>query len=220
MDAREVQNDLEEALRALVESEQAKTWTSAVGTIVRFDAAKQTATIQLAVKGQIKTPDGKQKTVDLPLLEDVPVQFPGGGGTTLTFPVKPGDEVLVNFTSQSPDGWQQSGGQQAPASTGRNGLSNGFAQLGFRSNPRALGNVDTSGAQLRSDDGKTTIGLSSSGGISIKTDKGVAIESAGDVTVTGTLKVSGDVIAGTISLKEHIHSGVVPGGGNTAQPVP
>lgn len=43
----------------------------------------------------------------------------------------------------------------------------------------------------------------------------------GDMEASGDIKTStGDVIATTISLKTHIHSGVQPGGGTTAVPVP
>ncbi|WP_457849452.1 hypothetical protein, partial [Staphylococcus aureus] len=38
-------------------------------------------------------------------------------------------------------------------------LSDGFAILGFRSQPRALSNISTTSAQLRSDDGATFIDL-------------------------------------------------------------
>lgn len=43
----------------------------------------------------------------------------------------------------------------------------------------------------------------------------------GDLTLdAGNAVVSGDVTAGTISLENHVHSGVQPGGGDTGKPVP
>jgi phage baseplate assembly protein V len=38
--------------------------------------------------------------------------------------------------------------------------------------------------------------------------------------VTGNLEVAGDVKAGTVSLKTHVHSGVTTGGGTSGQPIP
>lgn len=48
----------------------------------------------------------------------------------------------------------------------------------------------------------------------------LAIDVKGSVTVTaaGNVTVQGDVVADGISLKNHVHGGVQPGGGNTAGP--
>jgi phage baseplate assembly protein gpV len=51
---------------------------------------------------------------------------------------------------------------------------------------------------------------------------GVSISVAGgaiSITAPGNITVNGDVIANGISLETHLHSGVVPGGSNTGQPV-
>ncbi|MGR3435270.1 MAG: phage baseplate assembly protein V [Shimia sp.] len=40
----------------------------------------------------------------------------------------------------------------------------------------------------------------------------------GNMTINGTLVVTGDVIAGGISLKTHTHGGVLPGGSHTGGP--
>ncbi|MBS7546253.1 phage baseplate assembly protein V [Ancylobacter oerskovii] len=51
---------------------------------------------------------------------------------------------------------------------------------------------------------------------------GIAIVSAGDLTIDcqgGNVVVTGDVIADGVSLKQHIHSDVEPGIGNTGGPV-
>ena len=41
----------------------------------------------------------------------------------------------------------------------------------------------------------------------------------GDLTLTGTITATVDVIGGGKHLKTHIHSGVTPGGGNSGAPV-
>jgi phage baseplate assembly protein V len=40
------------------------------------------------------------------------------------------------------------------------------------------------------------------------------------LTTTGRIEAAGDVLAGTVSLQQHIHGGVESGGGFTAQPKP
>ncbi|MCL9653139.1 hypothetical protein L2088_00345 [Pseudomonas protegens] len=86
-----------------------------------------------------------------PLLLDCPVQFPAGGGCTLTFPVAKGDECLVVFSSRCIDAWWQSGGIQVQAELRMHDMSDGFALLGFRSLPRMIPGISTSAVQLRSD---------------------------------------------------------------------
>lgn len=41
---------------------------------------------------------------------------------------------------------------------------------------------------------------------------------SGSANITGTMKVTGDVTAGNISLQKHVHGGVETGGGNTGAP--
>lgn len=227
-DARERISDPEEALRSAIEQQLANFWTSAPGRVVSYDAAKQRVSVQLSVKGFIKQEDGTQKSVDIPVLQDVPVQFPSGGGQTMTFPVKEGDEVLMHFTSRSPASWQQSGGDQVPTDSRMNNLSNGFAVLGFRSDPRALENVSGDATEIRSDDGNTKISLSGAGGVGISTDKTVSVSAAqgvtmtggaGDITFTGTLKVIGEIDLNGIQLSTHKHKDVQPGSSNSGTPV-
>ncbi|MCW5666469.1 MAG: phage baseplate assembly protein V [Piscinibacter sp.] len=45
------------------------------------------------------------------------------------------------------------------------------------------------------------------------------VECTGNVTLAGTLTATVDVLGGGKSLKNHVHSGVEPGGGNSGTPV-
>lgn len=227
MDLRERINDDEEMIRSAIDQAMTRMWTSAPGRVVSYNAAKQTASIQVTVKSFVKQPDGSQKAVDLPILEEVPVQFPGAGGQTMTFPVKAGDECVIMFMSRASDAQQQSGGDQQPSDASTHGLSHPRAMLGFRSNPRALQNVSTDATEVRSDDGNTKISLSGAGGIGISTDKSVGISAAsgvsitggaGNVSFTGTLIVTGEIILNGIHLSTHKHTGVQSGGDTSAGP--
>jgi len=48
---------------------------------------------------------------------------------------------------------------------------------------------------------------------------GVAQTGGGAATFSGSMTVTGDVTAEGTSLHNHVHGGVVPGGGNTGAPV-
>ncbi len=50
--------------------------------------------------------------------------------------------------------------------------------------------------------------------------KGAVVQTGGDVSMSGTATVATDVIGGGISLKNHHHSGVTPGGGTSGPPLP
>ena len=104
------------------------------GIVESFDSAAQTATVRPALKRRNR----KGEAVSLPLLRDVPVFFPGGRTSGITWPVARGDECLLVFADSAIDGWFESGEAEAPASERRHDLSDAFAFVGFRSRPNAL----------------------------------------------------------------------------------
>lgn len=76
--------------------------------------------------------------------------------------------------------------------------------------------VGTSGVILRSGDATVKFTLEASG-ITIETNgMDITINGGGDIQVNG----GGDVIADTISLMNHVHSGVQTGSGDSGPPVP
>ncbi len=185
-----------------------------VGVIQSFDADLQEVTVKVAQQ-QVTSlkPDGTRTLAEYPLLLRVPVLFPAGGGFTLTFPIAAGDECLVVFNDRQIDNWLTSG-SGLPPSIGRvHDLSDGIAIVGMRSNPRALEDVSTDSVQLRSDDGGTLVEVAGGGVVRVVAPTKVRME-------TPLLEVTGDVVAGTISLQHHVHDGVMPGGGDTGEPVP
>ena len=218
MNQLERHGDLRVALKVSADTSRSRTWTALPGLIESFDAVAMTCTVQPAIQSRVRDKSGTQTLVDMPLLLDCPVQFPAGGGCTLTFPVKPGDECLVVFASRCIDAWWQSGGVQAPAEYRMHDRSDGFALLGFRSQPRVIGAVSTSAAQLRSDDGATFVSVAPGGAVAITAPDGLTINA--DVVVNGKVTTTGDVKAGTISLQTHRHTGVQEGSGTSGGPTP
>jgi hypothetical protein len=241
MDPRERWEDPEEALRIAMEGMKSGLWTAMPGIIQSFSASAITATVQIAIKGVVHTPDGKAQFVNMPLLVDVPVHFPRGGNCTLTFPVAKGDECLVVFAARCIDGWWQSGGIQAPMEPRIHDLSDGFAFVGFFSQATKIGGISTSTAQLRSNDGSTYVEVDPTGQIvncvapggmkfttptvtitgviNVQNAQGATNAStmSGNMTASGTITGTTDVVGGGKSLKTHVHSD--PQGGNTGPPV-
>lgn len=131
------------------------THTCLPGIIVSFNAATQTAQVQPA----IRTIFMDTGAVDLPVLVDVPVQFPRGGGFVLTFPVAKGDECLLVFSERAIDFWWERGGIQLPSEYRLHDLSDAFAIMGVSSRPKMVTNFNTTATELRSLDGNTVVRL-------------------------------------------------------------
>lgn len=207
-------NDPEETFRMAFASLMTGMWSAMPAIVESYNAVAGTISCQPTINGKQTLPNGTVQDFKMPLLVDVPVCFPRGGGCVLTMPIAQGDEVLVVFADRCIDGWWQLGGVQTQTDMRLHDLSDGFAIPGPWSQPRALANVSTTTAQLRSLDGTTyyevvpsskTINIVAPGGINL----------IGPVATTGTLKNNGvDVGSG------HEH-GYNPGSGaqtNTTPP--
>lgn len=218
------------------------------GIIQSFDPDAVTCVVQPAIKGVVPDESGNLASANLPLLVDVPVVFPRGGGCTLTFPVKPGDECLVIFADRCIDFWWQSGGVQEPVDQRQHDLSDAFAIVGPQSQAKKISGISMTAAQLRTDDGAAFVEVAAGHDITVKTPAKLTASAAsgaeitapeivlnGNVTINGNLSqgmgdgggtatmlgpvnVTNDVTAGGISLKSHKHGDVEPGSGETGEP--
>lgn len=214
--------DREEALRVALEGHQAGVWTALPAIIQSFDAGRLTCTAQPAIKALVRAKDGSTSWVALPLLVDVPVCFPRGGGCTLTFPVSQGDEALIVFSSRCIDSWWQSGGVQVQAELRMHDLSDGFAIPGPFSQATKISGFSTSATQLRSNDGSTYIELNpvsqtvkvvAPGGFEVDaptiTLNGQLSQGNGatkyPATLQGPITVVNDVTAAGKSVSTHTH---------------
>lgn len=218
------------------------------GIIQSFDPETVTVVVQPGLRCVQTNNDGTTSTSDYPQLVDVPVVFPRGGGCTLTFPVKAGDECLLIFSDRCIDFWWQSGGVQEPVDSRQHDLSDAFAIVGPQSQAQKISGISTTAAQLRTDDGAAFIEVATGHDITVETpgkltasaQGGTEITSPtivlnGAVTINGSLSqgmgpgggtatmlgpvvVTNDVTAGGKSLEAHTHSGVQTGSGNTGAP--
>lgn len=99
------------------------------GIVESFDPETQTASVRPAVRNG---------SFSLPVIQDVPVFFPGTRASGITWPVSAGDECLLIFADFDIDRWFESGEAGEPASARRHALPDAFAFVGFRSRGNAL----------------------------------------------------------------------------------
>lgn len=122
------------ALEALKSAIRQEMHCALPAVVESYDKAAQTVTVKPTLRERLSG----GTYVELPLLSDIPVFFPGGASSGITFPVQKGDECLVIFADRCIDAWFQYGGIQNPVSLRRHDLSDGFAFVGFRSQHNAL----------------------------------------------------------------------------------
>lgn len=245
MDRREMYPDMLEAIRVMFESMQGGLWTAGPGIVESVNWEAMTVQVQPAWQARETFPDGTYAYTPLPSLLDVPLHFLSGGGYTVTVPVQQGDEVLIVFASRCIDGWWQNGVDAnkpapIPPEIRFHSLSDGFAIPGIFSQPKVIGNISTTTAQVRSNDGQTFVDIDGVGQIVTITAPGGCMINAPVTTLSGTISVlndqaqsnpceingnvaaTGDVIAGfqtqNIRLLTHKHTGVQIGDGETGGP--
>jgi hypothetical protein len=208
------------ALRGL----QASLWTALPGIIQSFNAQALTCTVQPTIRGLFTTQSGQQFWVPLPVLVDVPVVYPGGGGFVATFPVQAGDEALVVFSSRCIDLWWKNGGVQNQAELRMHDLGDGFAFIGPRSQANLIPSISATTAQLRSMDGSTFVEIAGGQVINIVAPGGININGPlsvdGNVSITGTVTATEEITGKSVALSTHIHSSVQSGTGTSGPPVP
>ena len=95
--------------------------------IQSYNSENNTVECQPAVRERIINEDGTIQYVQLPLLINVPVVFPGSANFDIKFPLSKNDECLVFFSDLSIDNFWQKGSVQNPVEVRRHDLSDGMA---------------------------------------------------------------------------------------------
>ncbi|WP_432321922.1 Gp138 family membrane-puncturing spike protein [Yersinia enterocolitica] len=233
--------ELAETLRTLQSSVSSQLRVSMPGIVQSFDADNVTCDIQIGIKGE----SGGEST-NLSVLTSVPVVFPRGGGVTMTFPIKAGDECLLVFGDRCIDFWHQSGDIQETVDERQHDLSDAFAIIGPQSQAKKISGISTSAAQFRSDDGSTyfeinpttkKIKIVAPGGLDVVTPKaefsaevlvnglftflgGLVGSAAAGVSakITGAIEFVGTLTSNGKTIDDtHTHNEVQPGTGNSGK---
>lgn len=122
---------LEEVIRRALESRLEGVNTALPAEIVSYDASTSLAVVRPCVRVPRFDADGfvvsYEQIADVP---GVPIAWPrgGAGGWSLTWPLSPGDGVLLVVSSRDPSGYREGqGGPGDPASLRLHGLSGAWA---------------------------------------------------------------------------------------------
>jgi hypothetical protein len=114
--------------------------TAMPGEIASYDDVTGLASVQPCLQRKYAA-DGK--VVDLPLVTNVPVCNPRGGGAIIKFPFLKGDPVVLICSQRSLDRWLVTGGKVDPQDPRKHALSDAFAIPGGypKSKPQSLATV-------------------------------------------------------------------------------
>lgn len=118
------------------------------GRVESYDESRQCANVQPLLKERVEDIDGTVKIESLPVINRVPVIFPGAGGYQLRFPVKAGDIVLLVFGDRSVDKWKSQGGEVDPVDLRQHNISDAVCIPGlhsFTGNPAQAIDVTSTG---------------------------------------------------------------------------
>lgn len=209
-------------IKAGIEARLKDLHTAMPGIIQSFNSELQTISVQPAVRRIFKTEEEDKELLipsDLPILINVPIVYPRGGGYSLTFPIVKGDECLLIFCERSFDQWHKFSGVRDPGAKRFHSLSDATAFVGLSSIPNKIPNYNQNNVQLKKDDGSVSITLTPNDEINISAND---IVLAGNVTVSGSLSINGSSVThgGTNIGKSHSHpySWTDPGGSSTTGP--
>jgi hypothetical protein len=141
-----------------------------------MDAATQTVTVQIAIQEKSRTLTGPQWTSIKPIYY-VPILVPRGGGSSITLPLKQGDEGLLIFCDCCFDIWWQNGSGGGPVQQiGNHSHEEGDCGFfpGMWSQKNLLSNYSTDSLQVRMDDGSAIVDVSS-GSVKVQNNGGTPL---------------------------------------------
>lgn len=144
----------QEVLRAAVEYALADVHTALPGRIEAYDPATQKADIKPLIQRLVATEEGDELLEELPVLPQVPVIFPRTTAFHITFPVEPGDHVLLVFNERSIDNFVAGDGEDTdPDEYRMHDLSDAVAFIGFYPDSKAIPELSADSLALGHADG-------------------------------------------------------------------
>ncbi len=123
-----------EVIAQAIDSRLLDVHTALPGKVTKYDAAKQVADVQIVIRRAALKLDGEQVLEDFPIIPNVPVAWPRGGGCYLHFPLAEGDHVLLVFSESAIGQWRESGQIAEPGDLARHDLSYPIAIPGIAPN--------------------------------------------------------------------------------------
>jgi hypothetical protein len=170
----------ESGITEILNSQLMNLHTSMPGKVVSFNPDLQTISVQPCLK---RLYSGANESVLLPIIEDVPVLFPGSGNFFITWDVKPDSYCWLLFSERALATWISLGDIQDPTSKRKFSLSDCVAYVGINPNPSALSTVDPDSLVIRNRDNTTYVKIEADAITLKNADGDIILSSGGQVSI-------------------------------------
>lgn len=100
-------------IRAFDVRAQEEVYTALPAVVEKYDPTLNQVDLKIAVKDVRRSEDGSPVYFEFPIIPNVPVNLPRGGGMIISLPLQAGDSGLLVVSTLEVGGWELSG--EAPA---------------------------------------------------------------------------------------------------------
>lgn len=115
-------------LQAVIEAALREIHISLIAHVVRFYPDRRAADVRPVIRAPVMTENDQIETEELPVIQNVPIAYPSGGGWAQTWPLAVGDPVRLLLSEQYTGGYRRSGKEgQEPGFLARFDLSSAVA---------------------------------------------------------------------------------------------
>lgn len=180
--------------------------TAAPARVISFDSSLQTCVVQPTLKRKYKGSDTAEL---LPVIEDVPVIFPGSNDLFLTFDLKADSYVLLIFSERAIADWMVQGGEVDPQRKRKHALSDAIAIPGILPTPSILTTVEADTISMRNKLNTANVKVKTDGNVVVNNGVGTALEFA-------RMKAAFDTFINDFDLHTH----PAPGGATSPPATP
>ena len=144
----------EELLKRAVTYFLSDVHTSMPGRIQEYYPVEQKVDVKPLIKRRVVTEDGEEFLEELPIIPDVPVQFPRNAKFFMTLPLAQGDLVMLQFAERSLDNWLAGTGEDTdPDEFRMHDLTDAVAVPGVYPFSQGIKDIDTKRMTLGHDNG-------------------------------------------------------------------
>ncbi len=198
---------LAEVVQLALESRLRSVHVALPGRIEKYDATQQKADVKPMVSDLSPTRDGEEVEESLPIIPNVPVVFPRGGGYFVTMPLAPGDFVLLVFNERSIDTWASGdGAEKNPDDFRTHNLTDAVAIPGFYPFSQSVGEASIDTNMVMGKDSGSTIHIKDDGEIHLGSENPSEFIALAQKVLDELNSVKTDLDGFKTAYDSHIHN--------------
>ncbi len=201
--------NFEQSIEFILEQHTKKLYTCLPAIIESYDSATKRCSVLPAIKRLFT--DGSSRS--LPIITDIPVIFPSGGGYTVIMPLKKGDTVLLTFSQRGITNFKKQFQESLPTDSLMD-MHDAVAIAGFGSISITPSTSD--GCAMQTEDGENSVFIEKD---QVKVKKGSnelkINDSEMQATIAGaTLKLNSSALTSSVPVMAPSFSGLSGGVAN------